>query len=173
VRTRIAAAAVVAVCALVGLVLLVTRVHSGENGTGGLPFTSTTAAAVPFDAFSEARVAVGMKCLRVLVASTPDQRTQGLRGVTALGPYAGMLFVNAVDTNARYTMAGTPMPLAITFFDAHGKPVDGTDMTPCPNGSDATCPEYASAKRYRYALERPANASPSAPGPGSLGACAA
>jgi uncharacterized protein len=170
VRARRAAAAVVAVCALVGLVLLVLHVRSGENGTGGLPFATAIPAAAPFDAFSEARVAVGTKCLRVLVASTPGQRTQGLRGVTALGPYAGMLFVNAVDTNARYTMAGTPMPLAITFFDGRGRRVDGTEMTPCPNGSDATCPEYASAKRYRYALERPASVAPVA---GALGACAA
>jgi uncharacterized membrane protein (UPF0127 family) len=170
VRARSAAAAVVAVCALVGIVALVIRVRSDEAGTGTLRFAATSPASAPFDEFSEARVAVGGDCLRVLVASTPAQRTQGLRGVTALGPYAGMLFVNAGETTARYTMAGTPMPLAITFFDARGAPVDHTEMTPCPNGTDATCPEYASRKRYRYALERPASAAPVA---GSLGACAA
>jgi uncharacterized membrane protein (UPF0127 family) len=169
VRARSAAAAVVAACALVGLILLVARVRTADDGTGHLPFASTSPAASPFGTFSEARVAVGGVCRRVLVASTSAQRSQGLRGVTALGPYAGMLFVNAADTNARYTMAGTPMPLAITFFDAGGKPVDGTEMTPCPQGTDATCPEYASHKRYRYALERPAGSAPSASG--SVGAC--
>ena len=168
-RARSAAAAVVAACALVGLVLLVARVRAGNDGTGHLPFASTSRAASPFGGFSEARVAVGGNCLRVLVASTPAQRTQGLRGVTTLAPYAGMLFVNATDTSARYTMAGTPKPLAITFFDAGGRPVDGTEMTPCPDGTDATCPEYASGKRYRYAFERPAGSVPSAPG--VLGAC--
>jgi uncharacterized membrane protein (UPF0127 family) len=156
-------AAVVVACALIGLILLVTRARSGDNGTGHLPFATTQAAASPFGAFSEARVAVGADCLRVLVASTPAQRTQGLRGVTSLGPYAGMLFVNATDTSARYTMAGTPKPLAITFFDSHGRPVDLTQMTPCPDGTDATCPEYASDHRYRFALERPLQ-------PGSIGA---
>ncbi len=169
-RARSAAAAVVAVCALIGLIVLVAHVRAGDNGTGHLHFASTRPAASPFDAFSEARVAVGDECLRVLVASTPEQRTQGLRGVTSLRPFAGMLFVNAVDTDARYTMAGTPMPLAITFFDADGRPVDSTVMTPCPNGTDSTCPEYASSKRYRYALERPAS---SASATGNLGPCAA
>jgi uncharacterized membrane protein (UPF0127 family) len=170
VRARSAAAAVVAVCALIGLIVLVAHARDSENGTGQLHFASTQPAAAPFDAFSEARVAVGGKCLRVLVASTPGQRTQGLRGVTSLDPFAGMLFVNAVDTTARYTMAGTPMPLAITFFDADGRPVDSTMMTPCPQGTDATCPEYASSKRYRFALERPASSASAA---GNLGPCAA
>ena len=169
-RARSAAAAVVASCALVALVVVVARALGDENGTGHLRFAATTPAAAPFDGFSEARVAVGDNCLRVLVASTPAQRTQGLRGVTRLGPYAGMLFVNARDTNARYTMAGTPMPLAITFFDASGTPVDHTQMTPCPRGPDATCPESSSRRSYRYTLERPANASPLA---GNLGMCAA
>jgi uncharacterized protein len=169
-RARSAAAAAVAVCALIGLIVLALHVRNEDNGTGRLHFASTRSAAAPFDAFSEARVAVGDECLRVLVASTPGQRTQGLRGVTSLDPYAGMLFVNAVDTSARFTMAGTPMPLAITFFDADGRPVDSTKMTPCPHGTDSTCPEYASSKRYRYALERPSS-SPSATG--NLGPCAA
>ena len=169
-RARSAAAAVVASCALAGLVVLALRVRGGDDGTGHLRFATTTPATAPFDAFSEARVAVGGDCLRVLVASTAAQRTQGLRGVTTLGPYAGMLFVNGRDTNARYTMAGTPMPLAITFFDASGTPVDHTQMTPCPNGTDATCPEYSSRGSYRYSLERPANAAPLS---GNLTACAA
>jgi len=172
VRARRAAAAVVAACALAGLVLLVVHTRTADNDTGHVPFASTEPARSPFGAFSEARVAVGGDCLRVLVASTRVQRSQGLRGVTAFGPYAGMLFVNAVDTDARYTMAGTPTPLAITFFDARGRPVGRTEMTPCPDGTDATCPEYESPKRYRYALERPATAG-SVGAAGNLGACAA
>jgi uncharacterized membrane protein (UPF0127 family) len=161
---------VLAACALIGLIVLVVHAGSGDNGTGQLHFASTRPAVAPFEAFSEAHVAVGGNCVRVLVAATPSQRTQGLRGITSLDPYAGMLFVNAVDTNARYTMAGTPMPLTITFFDADGRPVDSTEMTPCPHGSDATCPEYASRKRYRFTLERPTSA-PSTTG--NLGPCAA
>jgi uncharacterized membrane protein (UPF0127 family) len=80
-----------------------------------------------------------------------------------------MLFVNPADTNTRYTMAGTPTPLDITFFSGSGVPVDTQQMVPCPNGTDSTCPEYEAKQRYRFALERPAG-SPSVSG--TLGACA-
>ncbi len=69
-------------------------------------------------------------------------------------------------------MANTPMPLDITFFAANGDPVDQTRMAPCPDGTDATCPEYASKAHYRYALERPAaSGSGSSGASGALGAC--
>jgi len=169
-RVRIAAAAVVALGALAGLVVLVVRIRAGESGTAHLSFASTSPASAPFGEFSEAHVAVGSTCLRVLVASTPSEREQGLRGVTVFGPYAGMLFVNPGDTSAHYTMAGTPTPLDITFFAEDGRPLDDQHMTPCPDGTDATCPEYASRARYRYALERPTGSGPVS---GALGACAA
>lgn len=163
------AAAVAALAALVGMIALVVHIRANESGIGHLNFASTTRARDPFADFGESRVAVGSRCLRVLVASTPGQRGQGLRDVTALAPYDGMLFVNPSDTNDHYTMANTPTELDITFFSAKGVPVDETRMTPCPHGSDATCPEYASKAPYRYALERPASSSPAS---GSLGACA-
>jgi uncharacterized membrane protein (UPF0127 family) len=169
-RVRITAAIVVAVGALAGMVVLVVRIRSDESGVGRLRFATTSAAAAPFGDFDEARVAIGGRCLRVLVALSPVQREQGLREVRSLGPYAGMLFVNQSDTNDRYTMADTPMPLDITFFAADGAPVDRTRMAPCPEGTDATCPAYASKKRYRYALEQAAGSSTAS---GALGGCAA
>ena len=69
-------------------------------------------------------------------------------------------------------MADTPIPLDITFFSSDGSPVDSARMTPCPHGSDATCPEYAAKKPYRYALERPAGSASASGGSGALGACA-
>jgi uncharacterized protein len=169
-RVRVVAAFMLALGALAGAILVVARIRSDESGSGHLSFAATRAAVAPFGEFSEAQVAVGSRCLRVLVASTPVQRTQGLRAVRSLGPYAGMLFVNPADTTARYTMAETPTPLEITFFSARGVPVDDVQMTPCPQGSDASCPEYASKDPYRYALERPSG-SPSTSG--ALGACTA
>jgi uncharacterized membrane protein (UPF0127 family) len=167
-RVRIAVAAVAAVGALVGMVALVIWIRSDENGVGRLRFAATSPARAPFGEFEQTRVSVGSRCLLVLVASTPSQRVQGLRDVRSLSPYAGMLFVNASDTSARFTMAGTPTPLDVTFFSDEGVPVDRARMTPCPDGTDATCPEYASKAPYRYALEQPtASASPS----GSLGPC--
>jgi uncharacterized protein len=172
-RVRVAAASLVALGALAGMIVLVARIRSDESGVGRLRFASTRPAAAPFAEFSETRVSLDARCLRVLVASTPSQRVQGLRGVRSLAPYQGMLFVYPGDATARFTMAGTPTPLDITFFSAHGVPVDRARMTPCPDGSDASCPEYASRTRYRYALEQPASsASASASSSGALGACA-
>jgi uncharacterized membrane protein (UPF0127 family) len=169
-RVRVVAVFVLALGALAAAIVVVVRIRAEESGSGHLGFAATRPAAAPFGAFSEARVAVGSRCLRVLVASTPGQRSQGLRAVTSLAPYEGMLFVDPVDTTARYTMAGTPTPLDITFFSARGIPVDDVRMTPCPQGTDASCPEYASKDPYRYALERPAGSQSTS---GALGGCSA
>src|SRR5262249_13534962 len=117
-----------------------------------------------------ARVALGDRCLRVLVALTQGQRVQGLRDVTNLSPYDGMLFVFPRDNITQFTMAETPMPLDITFFEADGEPVNFQPMKPCPDGSDATCPPYSSDHEYRLALETPSGSQH--PG-GSLGPCTA
>lgn len=169
-RVRIAAAAVVAVGALVAMVALVVHIRHDENGVGRLRFAATSPAAAPFSQFDQTRVSVGSRCLRVLVALSPSQREQGLREVTSLAPYAGMLFVNPSDTSTRYTMADTPTPLDITFFNESGAPVDRVRMAPCPLGSDATCPQYASKAQYRYALEQPTGSSSAT---GNLGSCSA
>jgi len=89
--------------------------------------------------------------------------------VKSLVPYEAMLFVEQHDSTGLFTMADTLIPLDITFFDSHGVPVDHQRMTPCPDGSDATCPTYGAKQAYRYALERPAGSSTS----GTLGGCAA
>ena len=169
-RVRTAAAFVVALGALAGMIALVVRIRSDESGIGRLSFASSRPAASPFGDFSETRVAVDSRCLRVLVALSENQRVQGLRDVRSLAPYQGMLFVYPGDSNAHFTMAGTPTPLDITFFSARGVPVDHARMTPCPAGNDATCPEYASKRAYRYALELPAGSGSAS---GALGACAA
>jgi uncharacterized membrane protein (UPF0127 family) len=166
----VAAAIVVALGALAGMITLVVRIRSNASDTGRLRFATSTRAAAPFDAFSEARVALGSRCLRVLVASSASQRVQGLREVRSIAPYDGMLFVFPSDTTARFTMAETPLPLDATFFSEQGAPVGEVRMVPCPQGSDATCPAYAAKGRYRYALERPMGAAAAA---GALGGCAA
>jgi uncharacterized membrane protein (UPF0127 family) len=152
------------------IVIVVTQVRGGES-KASLSFTSTTRAAPPFAAFEEARLAVGDRCLRVLVAATEQLRERGLRDVPSLAPYDGMLFVFPNNSDAHFTMANTPLPLDITWFAADGKPVDHTRMSPCPQGTDATCPQYAAKARYRYALEQPAGAAGGASG--SIGPCAA
>jgi len=167
-NTGFVIAAVVAAASLVGIIVLIVT-HVGSGGSPMLPFAAPQPAPAPFTDFRAARVAVGGKCLNVLVATTDAQRSQGLREVTNLAPYDGMIFVYAHDTDTHFTMANTKIPLDITWYASNGSPVDHTTMQPCPNGTDATCPAYASKHKYRYALERPAGAA----GGGAIGACAA
>jgi uncharacterized membrane protein (UPF0127 family) len=163
----VAIAATVAVAALAGMVVLIARARDTDDHAR-LSIAATEQAAAPFRRFREARVGLGDRCLRVLVATDGAQRSQGLRDVEHLRPYDGMLFVFPADSDARFTMSRTPLPLDITWFAADGSPVDRTTMEPCPEGDDASCPTYGTGKRYRYALERPAGA----PGAGALGSCA-
>ena len=133
-----------------------------------LPFTEVVPAPAPFAGFGAARVALGGRCIDVVVAADEATRTEGLRGRRSSAPYAGMLFAFPAETDAAFTMAGTPVALDITWFAADGRPVDRARMEPCPAGTDATCPRYGSHRRYRYALERLAPAGGSG---GALGSC--
>ena len=109
-------------------------------------------ASSPYTRFRAMDISVGKTCKRVLVASSETQRNQGLRNVTDLDPYAGMLFAFETDTAAQFTMANTKIPLDITFYDAQGKALTTRQMVPCP-GTDASCPTYGPDQYYRYALE--------------------
>lgn len=162
-------AGVVAVCALTAAVLLAVRLLRPDDGAAAFHLGEVRAASARFSDFSATRVKLGDRCLRVLLARTPAQRSQGLRGVRDLTPYDGMLFVYSSDSTNRYTMADTLIPLDIGWYAADGTRVDRARMTPCPEGTDATCPTYGSDDSYRYALETPAGHL----GAGGLGACAA
>src|SRR5437660_12918087 len=95
----------------------------GSSSRSGLALGATGRAAPPFGGFDDARISLGGRCVRVLVASSDAQRGQGLRNVSSLGPYRGMLFVEAHDSHARFTMAATPLPLDIRWYAADGVPV--------------------------------------------------
>ena len=153
-RARLAIAGAVAVASLAGIVWLAVRAtRSGGEHAAPLQLAREHAAAVPFDRFTRARVGLGDRCLRVLVADTEAERVQGLRDVRDVDGYDGMLFVYASDTDAGFTMAATPMSLDIGWYDARGRGVDRARMVPCPHRDEASCPEHRSARRYRYALE--------------------
>jgi uncharacterized protein len=162
-------AGAVAFIALLGIVALAVHISrdDGNSGSGGFRVGAAEPAPAPFDAFAQSRLAVDHRCLRVLVASTRAQRIQGLRDVSDLGPYDGMLFVYDSDAFARFTMAQTPLPLDIGWYTSDGAPVDRAHMTPCPRGTDADCPTYRPRHKYRYALETRAGAL----GAGALSGC--
>ncbi len=161
------AAGAVALAALVGIVFLGARMLNDDDPVAPFSLAPTMRAVAPFEQFDEAMIAVDDDCNRLLVARTNEQRVQGLREVTDLAPYDGMLFVFPQETDARFTMSNTPLPLDITFLDANGKPVDSKTMTPCPR-EEMDCPAYASNGKYRYALELPAGS-----GGGAIGTCSA
>ncbi len=128
---------------------------SGCGGGG----TEPSAAAPPLDAavaadltaFPVEALVVGEREWTVAVASTPELRVQGLRGVADLGDLDGMLFVFDAPTTSAFTMLGTLMPIDIAFFDSDGVLVDRLQMVPCaPPGP---CPSYRSSAPFRFALE--------------------
>jgi uncharacterized membrane protein (UPF0127 family) len=87
------------------------------------------------------------------LASTPSQRAQGLMARRDLGGYDAMVFRFDADTDTTFYMRNTPLPLSIAWFDAGGRFVSGTDMTPCPDRPG--CPDYAAVRPYRVAVEVP------------------
>jgi uncharacterized membrane protein (UPF0127 family) len=89
----------------------------------------------------------------LLAALTPEQRSQGLMGVTDLQGYAGMAFVYDQDSSNSYWMRNTPMPLSIAWIARDGSVVSTTDMAPC--GDSPSCPSYPSNGTYRMAIEVP------------------
>lgn len=167
--SRLGAALAVSVAFVVLAVVGMVVMRSVVGGPAGLTLEGVDAsapAAAPFAGLTEARLALGGDCLRVVVADEPGERHDGLRDRTDLGPYDAMLFVFPTDTTARFTMAGVDAPLAIGWYDAAGRPVGAAEMEPCPGGDG--CPSYGPPGRYRYALETP----PGALGGGALGPCA-
>lgn len=116
---------------------------------------TTAPARTPPEGFKETALAVtGVPtpwC--VLVADTDQARAQGMMARTDFGGYDGMLFVFPGETNGRFHMQNTPLPLSIAWFDAGGAFVSSADMAPCENRPG--CPTYRAARRYRFALEVP------------------
>jgi uncharacterized membrane protein (UPF0127 family) len=174
-RRLIAVAIVLAVVAGVLLVVGVVLLRGSDDGpdapaagTGvAAALDDATEAVAPFVGLTEARLALGDRCLRVAIADEAAERHQGLRGVTDLGDYDGMLFIHESDTESLFTMAGTPLPLDIGWYTSDGAPVNRTTMQPCLEGNDASCPLYESRGKYRYALETEAGQG----GGGAIGSC--
>ena len=126
---------------------------AGPVPTSGLPPT-TALARTPPAGFTEVafRVAPGPGLTHcALLADSEAERRLGLMGRRDLGGFDGMLFVFQADTTENFYMRNTPLPLSIAWFDANGRFLGATDMTPCLDRAD--CPTYASPRAYRQALE--------------------
>jgi uncharacterized protein len=119
--------------------------------------TSTPAASLVPEGFEAVSVEVlGAGVLRQLcvwLAASPDQRQQGLMGVTSLGGADGMLFDFGGQGIGQFWMYRTLLPLSIAFYDADGAYVSAADMEPCPAADGAQCPRYGAGGPYTYAVE--------------------
>lgn len=92
--------------------------------------------------------------LTVAVATTSEQRSQGLRGVSELPEGVdGMLFVFEEPQQATFGMRDTLIPLDIWWFDSGGRLLGSTRMEPC---ASEPCPSYGSPGPVVWALETPA-----------------
>lgn len=91
--------------------------------------------------------------LCLLHADVPEERSQGLMGVTDLERHDGMLFSWDEDVQSNFVMVDTVTPLTISWWEADGTFVSSTDMTPCTEANDAECTRYPAAGPYRYAIE--------------------
>lgn len=91
----------------------------------------------------------------VLEAVTPQQQAEGLMNRTSVAPYAGMAFVFAAPSEARFYMKDTLIPLSIAWFNAAGRFEAEALMPPCPESAKA-CPTYGPGQPFTLALEVPA-----------------
>lgn len=115
---------------------------------------ATVAPLVPFDGFGWGTIRVDEQTdlLDVLVASTSDQRRQGLMFVDDLRGWDGMWFVFDEPTDGGFWMKSTVMPLSIAWVSSDGVVVATADMEPCP---EEPCPIYRPEAVYSAALEVP------------------
>jgi uncharacterized membrane protein (UPF0127 family) len=166
----VALVAVGAVAVAIGVVKLLSDSPSDarEAGSGSIAraIAGAGTATDPFPGLTAARLAVGGRCIRVVIADALDERVEGLRQERDLGDYDGMLFVFDGATDVGFTMSTVPVPLDIAFYDASGDLVGAQRMKPCAKVEDE-CPVYRSDEPFLYALETPKDKLPS----GSLSTC--
>ena len=98
-----------------------------------------------------------MPRINVRLASTEQQREQGLMFVENMAPDDGMLFIYTTPSNESYWMYHTDIPLSIAWIDQNGTILDIQDMPRLNNPDDqaeAAQHVYTPAVLpYWYALE--------------------
>ena len=97
--------------------------------------------------FRTSQIKVGSHPLKVQVADSDPQRTQGLMYRKSLGKDDGMLFVfENVEYHGMW-MKNTLIPLSVAFLDAKGEILNILDMEPL------TLDTHVAAGPARYAIE--------------------
>jgi uncharacterized membrane protein (UPF0127 family) len=106
-------------------------------------------------AFKNQKIEVGGKKLDVEVATTREERAQGLMFRKKLPEGRGMLFVFEKPQVLSFWMKNTFIPLAIGFFDKNHKLIDIQEMEPSKSEMETDLPSYTSSGQSLYALEVP------------------
>ncbi len=96
------------------------------------------------------KVCFGERCVIVEVASTSEERAQGLMYRQALSGNAGVLFVFEKEDIYGFWMKNTLIPLDAIWMDAQGKVVDIQTMLPCEKDP---CKVYIPSGNAQYVLE--------------------
>ena len=98
-------------------------------------------------AFKTTRIKVGPHPLRVEVAASDPERSQGLMYREKLGKDDGMLFIFDEPGYHSMWMKNTLIPLSVAFVDAEGRILNILDMEP------RTLDTHIAAGPARYAIE--------------------
>ena len=107
---------------------------------------------IPLPGFGEGAILIDGEPSPVMIADTSELRSQGLMGVTDLGPWAGMVFVFDSPTDGGFWMRQTLIPLTIFWFNDEGAIVGSAEMVPCPD-TVQDCPRWRPGAIYTHALE--------------------
>jgi uncharacterized protein len=113
----------------------------------GLALALAAQAASADVAFKTARIKVGAHPLKVEVAASDPQRSQGLMHREKLGADDGMLFVFDEPGYHAMWMKNTLIALSVAFVDGEGRILNILDMEP------QTLDTHMAAGPARYAIE--------------------
>jgi uncharacterized membrane protein (UPF0127 family) len=135
---------------VLGVVAFIAR---GANRPADPQLADASTARIPVPGLTETGIAfvdpsgaIVERC--VLSADSPAQQQQGLRGVTELVGYAGVLFRFPAPVQAEVAPPEGAMPLSAAFFDQAGSLIHAADLLPAG-------PPVGSPLPYSFVLQVP------------------